>query len=149
MRPLLITLLAVAFAVAGISSVAPVRAQSLTTPVPAAPSAIPPISWNLIEFPGVGPMTQQGLYSVQFLEDGQVSARADCNWVGGLWTAANGVLDITVTQTSLALCPEGSLEKPYVQALHDATGYFVDGFALTISGPSGDMRFAPAMPAVA
>jgi hypothetical protein len=60
-----------------------------------------------------------------------------------VWTAADGLLDVTITQTTLALCPEGSLEQPFVQALHDATGYYVDGFALTISGPTGDMRFMP------
>jgi heat shock protein HslJ len=149
MRALLITLVAATLALAGMSSAATVRAQTVTTPVPAAESAIPPIVWNLIEFPGVGAVNQPGAYTVQFLQDGQVSAHADCNWVAGIWTASEGVLDITVTQTTLALCPEGSLEPTYVAALHEATSYLVDGFSLTISGPSGDMRFAPDMPAMA
>lgn len=149
MRPLVISLFAASLALAGISSAATVQAQTVTTPVPAAESAIPPIVWNLIEFPGVGPVNQPGAYTVQFLQDGQVSAHADCNWVAGLWTASEGVLDITVTQTTLALCPEGSLEPTYVAALHEATSYLVDGFSLTISGPSGDMRFSPEMPSMA
>lgn len=149
MRPLLISLFAVTLAMAGGLPATTVQAQSVTTPVPAAESAIPPIVWNLIEFPGVGGVNQPGAYTVQFLQDGQVSAHADCNWVAGLWTASDGILDVTITQTTLALCPEGSLEQPYVQALHDATSYVIDGFALTISGPSGDMRFAPDMPAMA
>jgi heat shock protein HslJ len=149
MRPLLISLFAAALAMAGVSGAAPVQAQTVTTPVPGPASAIPPIEWTLIEFPTTGPINQPGAYTVQFLEDGQVSAKADCNWVAGLWTAADGVLDVTVTQTSLALCPEGSLEQPYVQALHDATSYVVDGFSLVIAGPGGEMRFAPNMPAMA
>jgi heat shock protein HslJ len=149
MRPMLILLLAAAVAAAGVSAAAPVRAQTVSTPAAAAEMAIPPIVWNLIEFPGVGAIDQPGVYTVQFLEDGQVSAHADCNWVAGLWTAGNGVLDITITQTTLAQCPEGSLEQTYVLALHEATSYSLDGFMLTIGGPSGEMQFSPAMPAVA
>jgi heat shock protein HslJ len=119
------------------------QAQSVSTPVPGPESAIPPIVWTMIDFPGVGPINEPGRYTVQFLEDGQISAHADCNWVAGVWTAADGALDVTITKTTLALCPEGSLEQPFVQALHDATSYYVDGFALTISGPTGDMRFMP------
>lgn len=119
------------------------HAQSLSTPAPVAESAIPPIVWSLAEYPGVGQIGEPGRYTVQFLEDGQISAKADCNWVAGVWTAADGVLDVTITRTTLALCPEDSLEQPFVQSLHDATGYNVDGFVLTISTPSGDMRFTP------
>jgi heat shock protein HslJ len=123
--------------------VMPAHAQSVSTPVPGPASAIPPIVWSMTEFPTTGPINEPGRYTVQFLEDGQISAHADCNWVAGVWTAADGLLDVTITQTTLALCPEGSLEQPFVQALHDATGYSVEGFALTISGPTGDMRFMP------
>ena len=121
----------------------PAGAQTVSTPVPGPETAIPPIVWSMTEFPTFGAINEPRRYTVQFLEDGQISAHADCNWVAGVWTAADGVLDVTITRTTLALCPEGSLEQPFVQALHDATGYSVDGFALTISGPTGDMRFMP------
>lgn len=138
------TVLAVLLALGIAPGVAlPVQAQSVSTPVPGPETAIPPIVWSMVEFPGAGPINEPGRYTVQFLEDGQISAHADCNWVAGVWTAADGMLDVTITQTTLALCPEDSLEQPFVQALHDATGYYVDGFALTISGPTGDMRFMP------
>ncbi|MCA9878064.1 MAG: META domain-containing protein [Thermomicrobiales bacterium] len=119
------------------------QAQTVSTPVPGPETAIPPIVWSMTEFPAVGPITEPGRYTVQFLEDGQISAKADCNWVAGVWTAADGVLDVTITRTTLAACPPDSLEQPFVQALHDATSYAIDGFALTISGPTGDMRFMP------
>jgi heat shock protein HslJ len=149
MRRMLMVLVAVALATAAVSTTAPAAAQSVAAPTATAEMAIPPIVWNLIEFPGVGSIDQPGVYTVQFLQDGQVSAHADCNWVAGLWTAGDGVLDITITRTTLAECPEGSLEQPYVLALHDATWYSLDGFLLTIGGPSGEMHFAPQMPAVA
>lgn len=137
---LLATLLALGLA-PGVAT--PVQAQTVSTPVPGPKTAIPPIVWSMTEFPTAGPINEPGRYTVQFLQDGQISAHADCNWVAGVWNAANGLLDVTITQTTLALCPEGSLEQPFVQALHDATGYTIDGFSLTISGPTGDMRFMP------
>lgn len=149
MRSVLIALIAAALVAGGLAPAEPARAQSLTTPAPAPASAIPPIVWNLIAFPGVGPINEPGRYTVQFLQDGQISARADCNWVAGLWSAADGVLDVTITQTTLAGCPPDSLEEPFVLALHEATSYAIDGFSLVIAGPTGEMRFAPAMPAMA
>lgn len=148
MRPILIALFAAALAAGGLAPALPARAQSITTPE-TAQTAIPPIVWDLREFPGVGPVNEPGRYTVQFMEDGQISVRADCNWVAGIWTANAGALDITITRTTLALCPEDSLEQPLVVGLDNATSYLVDGFTLVIGGPSGEMRFAPSMPAVA
>jgi heat shock protein HslJ len=148
--PMLIFALALAF---GAGHAAPAAAQTdpvLQTPPPAAVTTIPPIVWNLIEFPGVGPIAEPGRYTAQFLPDGQISIRADCNWVAGFWTAGtDGTLDITITQTTLAGCPPDSLEQPFVVNMDEATFYTLDGFLLTIAGPQGTMAFAPAMPAMA
>jgi heat shock protein HslJ len=139
--------------VLGAGDAAPAAAQTdpvLQTPPPAAVTTIPPIVWNLIEFPGVGSINEPGRYTAQFLPDGQISIRADCNWVAGFWTAgADGTLDITITQTTLAGCPPDSLEQPFVVNLDEATFYTLDSFLLTIAGPQGTMAFAPAMPAMA
>ena len=90
-----------------------------------------------------------GRYTVHFLPDETVNIRADCNWVAGFWSGANGALDVTVTMTTVAECPSGSLE-PFVQGLDEATSYaFTDGMTLIITGPEGEMRFTPAMPAMA
>jgi heat shock protein HslJ len=149
MRPLLVSLFALTLAAASLTMAAPARAQSISTPAPSAQMPIPPIVWDLREFPGVGQINEPGRYTVQFLDDGQISIHADCNWVAGLWTASDGALDITITRTTLAACPEDSLEQPLVLGLDNATSYLVDGFTLTIGGPSGEMRFVPSMPAVA
>jgi heat shock protein HslJ len=153
MRSLPILLLSVAVALgAAPGSPLPAAAQtdpSVQVPTPAAQAVIPPVVWNLIDFPGVGPINEPGRYTVQFLPDGQVSARADCNWVGGFWSAANGALDITITQTTLVGCPPDSLEQPFVVNLDEATSYTLDGFLLTISSPNGTMSFSPEMPAMA
>jgi hypothetical protein len=87
---------------------------------------------------------------VHFLPDGTVNIRADCNWVAGFWSGANGALDVTVTMTTVAECPTGSLEEPFVQGLDEATSYtFLDGMVFVVVGPTGEMRFSPAMPAMA
>ena len=149
MRSVLISLVVAACLAVGFAPGETVRAQTVVTPEAGTASAIPAIVWNLIDFPGVGPVNEPGRYTVQFLQDGQVSARADCNWVAGLWTATGGALDVTITQSTLAGCPEDSLEQPFTLALHDATSYTLDGFLLTISGPNGTMQLAPEMPAMA
>ncbi len=120
--------------------------------VPAAPVAppIPPMAWQLTAFPGVTTGLAPGRYTVQFVPDGTVNIRADCNWVLGTWSGANGVLDITVTMSTVAGCPVDSLEEPFVQALDAATTYAFDAsMNMIISGPTVEMRFSPALPAMA
>jgi heat shock protein HslJ len=148
MRSRLLLMVAVLLAVA---SLAPAYSASAQEAPPAAPApAIPPIPWQLTTFPGVSSGIEPGLYTVHFLPDETVNIRADCNWVAGFWSGANGALDVTVTMTTVAECPSGSLEEPFVQALDEATSYtFADDMTLIISGPAGEMRFTPAMPAMA
>ncbi|MGH2618478.1 MAG: META domain-containing protein [Thermomicrobiales bacterium] len=147
MRSLTIPLLALALAFA---SLLPAGSASAQEAPPAPAPAIPPIVWQLTTFPGVGTGIEPGRYTVQFVPDGTINIRADCNWVLGSWTAANGVLDITVTQTTVAACPEDSLEQPYVQGLDEATTYAIDAsMMLTVTGPAGEMRFSPVLPAMA
>jgi heat shock protein HslJ len=147
MRSLTIPLCALVLALSGLLPVGSAIAQE--APPPETAVAIPPLVWQLTVFPGSGPI-ESGRYTVQFAPDGTVTIRADCNWVLGAWTGGNGVLDISVTQTTVAACPPDSLEQPFVQALDVATAYALDAsMGLTLSGPSGDMRFSPVLPAMA
>jgi heat shock protein HslJ len=142
-------LLMVAVLLATVSLASPYSATAQDVPGAAPAPAIPPIPWQLTTFPGATGI-EPGLYTVHFLPDETVNIRADCNWVAGFWTGANGALDVTVTMTTVAQCPAGSLEVPFVQALDEATSYtFADDMTLIISGPAGEMRFTPAMPAMA
>ncbi len=148
MRSRLLLLVAVLLAAASLAPAYSASAQE--APSDAAAPAIPPIPWQLTTFPGTSTGIEPGLYTVHFLPDETVNIRADCNWVAGFWSGANGALDVTVTMTTVAQCPPGSLEEPFVQALDEATSYtFADDMTLIISGPAGEMRFTPAMPAMA
>jgi heat shock protein HslJ len=151
LRPVQMLLLVTALIAGHLSLVVPASAQLMQEqgPVTDAAPAIPPIVWQLVAFPGVGVVDEPGRYTAQFLPDGTLSLRADCNWVGGFWSGANGVLDITVSTSTLVGCPPDSLEQPFVQALDAATAYVVDGFTLVITTPSGDLQFTPEMPAMA
>jgi heat shock protein HslJ len=135
-------------AAASLAPASSTSAQEVPGDAPA--PAIPPIPWQLTQFPGVDAGIEPGRYTVHFLPDETVNIRADCNWVAGFWTGANGALDVTVTMTTVAECPPGSLEEPFVQGLDEATTYtFAEGMTLIITGPNGEMRFTPAMPAMA
>ena len=148
MRTPLILLVSALLAAASLMPAHSAGAQEV--PGDAPDPAIPPIPWQLTVFPGVDTGIEPGRYTVHFLPDETVNIRADCNWVAGFWTGANGALDVTVTMTTVAECPSGSLEEPFVQALDEATTYtFAEGMTLIITGPTGDMRFTPAMPAMA
>jgi heat shock protein HslJ len=148
MRSPLTLMVAVLLAAASLLPAHSAGAQDVPAEAPA--PAIPPIPWQLTTFPGVTTGIEPGRYTVHFLPDETVNIRADCNWVSGFWSGANGVLDVTVTMTTVAECPPGSMEEPFVQALDEATTYtFADNMTLIVTGPTGEMRFTPAMPAMA
>jgi heat shock protein HslJ len=148
MRSLTIPLCAVFLALSSLLPAGLTSAQE-APPLDAA-QAIPPLVWQLTTFPGAGPI-EPGRYTVQFVPDGTVAIRADCNWVLGTWTGGAGTVDITVTQTTVAACPEDSLEEPFVQALDLATVYVLDAGmgGLILTGPAGEMSFSPVLPAMA
>src|ERR671916_1445971 len=131
-------LLMVAVLLATVSLAPPYSATAQDVPAAAPAPAIPPIPWQLTAFPAVTTGIEPGLYTVHFLPDETVNIRADCNWVAGFWSGANGALDVTVTMTTVAECPSGSLEEPFVQGLDAATSYaFAESMTLIITGPEG------------
>ncbi len=133
-----ISLLVVVIAVLGV-----VRADAgQAAPLPQAASGIPPFVWSLTSFPGVGAVAEPGRYTVQFMADGTIAVGADCNRAAGVWTGDDGVIDITVTLSTLALCPEDSLGDAFVQALDAVTSYTINGGSLLLHGPAGDMTFS-------
>ncbi|HLL51552.1 MAG TPA: META domain-containing protein [Thermomicrobiales bacterium] len=148
MRSSLILMVAALLAAVSLVPASSASAQDIPANAPA--PAIPPIPWQLTSFPGMATGIEPGRYTVHFLPDGTVNIRADCNWVAGFWSGANGALDVSVTMTTVAECPAGSLEEPFVQGLDVATSYtFLEGMVLVIIGPAGEMRLSPAMPAMA
>lgn len=86
-------------------------------------------------------------YTIEFMEDGQVTIQADCNRVSGSFTEEAGSgLSIELGPTTLAGCSPESIDRRYLQALQDGVIYFFQGGALfiDIKLDTGTMQFFPA-----
>jgi heat shock protein HslJ len=80
---------------------------------------------------------------VTFAGDGTVSVKADCNMKGGTYQLNDRALAIIITHSTMAMCPEESLEDRFVRDLTGAVIWFVkDGdLYLDIKYDTGTMRF--------
>ena len=85
-------------------------------------------------------------YTVQFEEDGTLNVKADCNQKGGTYSVSPGekTLSIEISHSTMAFCPEGSLEDEFVKGLSAAAIYFFKDRDLYIDlkYDSGTMRFS-------
>ena len=85
-------------------------------------------------------------YTVQFQQDGTVSVKADCNQKGGAYSISPGekTISIEITHSTMAFCPEGSLEDEFVKGLSAAAIYFFkDGdLCIDLKYDSGTMKFS-------
>jgi heat shock protein HslJ len=85
-------------------------------------------------------------YTIEFMPDGAVQIKADCNSVGGSYTVNGSQLTIELGPTTLVACPPGSLENEYLALLSDVNSYIMEGenLVLLIKYDTGSMFFAPA-----
>ncbi len=84
-------------------------------------------------------------YTVQFMADGTVAVRADCNRVRGTYTVEGNVITFALGPSTLAACPEGSLGERFAGQLAGAAIYFFRSgdLYLDLKYDSGTMRFGP------
>lgn len=127
----------------------PAIALAQATPTPAE-SGIPPLVWELVAFTGADgvetEVEEPSRYTVQFLPDGQLAAKFDCNVGGGGYTAADGAIEIGPMRTTLALCEPESYGDVFTIMLGKATAYEIDGDGfLLLSGDEGTLRLRPAL----
>lgn len=83
-------------------------------------------------------------YTIEFMDDGQLSIRADCNQAQGSFTEDGSSLSIDLGSTTLAPCPPESIAQDYLQALQAANGYFLqDGdLYIDLKLDTGTMKFS-------
>jgi heat shock protein HslJ len=85
-------------------------------------------------------------YSIEFMPDGRVQLRADCNRGGARYEARES-RSLTLGPAALTKmgCPPGSKDTEFVRQLGDVAAYrFVDGnLVLALNTDNGSMRFAP------
>jgi len=77
-------------------------------------------SWRLVQFEGgdgeVLTPEDRSKYTLQFLPDGSVSVRLDCNRGSGTWKSAGpGQIELGRLALTRALCPPGSLHDQIVK----------------------------------
>ena len=83
-------------------------------------------------------------YTIEFMPDGKVHVRADCNRVGGTYSLHGNNLTIELTHSTRAMCPPDSLDQAFKKGLGAAAIYFFkeDFLYLDLKYDSGTMRFS-------
>ena len=82
-------------------------------------------------------------YTVQFLADGKLSFKADCNTGSGAYKTSGNTMTITLGAMTMAACPPGSLADAYVKQLGSVAGYAITqtNLILTTRPDNALMRF--------
>lgn len=150
--PILAALLALAVLAPNSASIADgvEKAQSADSAAPGAyalPADVLDVTWQWIWFgdgAGQSDIDHPGHYTLQFSADGSLAVLADCNrGRAGFTLGPDRQISITPIAKTMMLCPEGSLDGRFVQALERVRTWFEkDGdFLLEIPADSGTLRF--------
>lgn len=128
------------------SVVSVTAAQSTPVATPAGASGLPEVRWELAEATladgTVHEPDDPALYFIQFLPDGAVVARADCNQVAGAYELDGDSLSLTGLATTLVGCPEGSLGTDYTAWLEQISSFeLMDDTLILNLDDGGRLRF--------
>ena len=80
-------------------------------------------------------------YQLEFMLDGKVNVRADCNRGRGTYKSEAGGLAFSGIFLTKIGCPPGSLDNRFLQGLERARTYRIEGNSLLIEGAGGIMKF--------
>jgi heat shock protein HslJ len=81
-------------------------------------------------------------YTIEMKQDGTIQVRGDCNLEGGSFTVNGRKLTITIAYSTMAACPEGSLEDQFIRDLNRTRGYILRNGLLNLDLQSGTMEFS-------
>lgn len=151
--------LAIAAAVSTLGGAAAQDASPVASPT--ASTGIPPIVWISDDFtptvdtatPVEGAIALGSEYWIQFLPEGQLSLRADCNGGFGSYEMDGSNLTLGPIGTTLMLCPDGGHGNDYLSALNTVTSWSIDQSEATdklVLGLSdgGSLTFSPSLSGV-
>ena len=116
-------------------------------------AALTGVTWQWISF--TDPLEQITIddpsrYTVTFDEavggTGQAAIKADCNDVAATYTVDGSSIDIIAGPSTLAACPEDSLDQQYLANLSNAVIFFFEeaDMFLDLMADGGTMRFTAA-----
>lgn len=82
-------------------------------------------------------------YTLEFMPDGVVRVRADCNSGSGSYMVNGNQLTIDIQALTMAMCPPDSLSDQYLKLLGDVVSYVIEGgeLALSLKMDAGIMTF--------
>lgn len=83
-------------------------------------------------------------YTVEFLADGKVQVRADCNKAGGTYKIDGASLTLDVAAMTRMQCRPDSKSNLFIKQLNNARTYVMDGdkFVINLFADAGNMTFA-------
>ena len=84
-------------------------------------------------------------YTIEFLENGFVRIKADCNSAGGGFTVHQNRITIDLSYSTMAACPPSSLERIFTRDILVADQFYLhkDQLRLKLIDASGSMFFRP------
>ena len=116
----------------------------------AQPAGLLGVHWHWVQFttPGAAPLipAHTDRYWVEFAAEGKLAFQADCNRGTGVWTQRGRELKLQPLASTLAACPEGSLDSRFTQLLASVRGASVLGRTLLLRLPDGGIIHFEAVP---
>jgi heat shock protein HslJ len=112
---------------------------------PTSPSELIGQSWRLVAIDRAGssslvPPGERRL-ALEFLDNGRLSVRADCNSCGGTFELTGARLTVRPLACTRAFCGNDSLDTPFLDALSNARTVHLEGSQLTIQAGNATLRF--------
>lgn len=118
--------------------------QATGDPAPVAtPVTVPAgVVWKWTGVEGADPVMvpSPARYTLEFLEDGRYSVRADCNSGSGTWSYEGGALQLSAGPMTLAECGPRSLDQRFLQLLESASGFAQEDGRLALNVGTGRTR---------
>lgn len=127
--------------------------QGAPEATPTADSPIPPVTWHLVEAAladgTVHTIDDPSRYTIQFLPDGSVGIKADCNTGGGSYEIDGMSLTMPALMTTLIACEEPSLGSDFSFWLSTVASFELadEGLILSLED-GGTLRFQAALAGV-
>ena len=133
-----------------LSIVLVVAAACVPPPAPVPPTATPSNTitdivwqWTSVTTKPTGETTTVAdpqNYTITFRDDGTLSGKADCNNFTGTYSQEGG-FTITLGTSTMAACPEGSLDQQYLELLSAVAAGGPDGAGgLALETAGGEQR---------
>jgi heat shock protein HslJ len=112
---------------------------------PTGPSDLVGVAWRLVAIePPSGPATvvpNPERYTLEFLDEGRVALRADCNSCSGPYTFAGDTLTMPTLACTRAFCGTQSLDTAFTRGLEGPLSVSRDQSLLILRGAQATLRF--------